>query len=352
MSSDLWRDIRAMRAAPAVLNEAHDKRVETYRAALRHAEELGGAAAAAGYASSALPLFYAMEQAGFAISAAKSTGLYPQRHGLKLNLDHREKNILQGAVTPHGDGAFQAVCAALGSPSLAGAGELGALWAANPDLKDVPRPPEFGSWHGPIDRMIGGRGIHQYQNPTFDSTTEPITTGGFLGVEVPLAGATASEVAAALTDYPSLVGLTPIKQGPNGLIEAQPDDPVTRGPYGHGEDQRAALGLPVPGSMAFAEYWELEDRLFPVIEVSPDHPLRPVPHLVGFALPAIAGGPAPHPFMLWWALLFGLSCLVRYYPAAWARAIDPDRSRLAVSLERVLDIAAQKVPERIWMSLR
>lgn len=55
--------------------------------------------------------------------------------------------------------------------------------------------------------------------------------------------------------------------------------------------------------------------------------------------------------MLWWALLLGLSSLARYDPARWTAAIDLDASDLAVSFERVLDIAEQRVPARILEAL-
>jgi hypothetical protein len=56
--------------------------------------------------------------------------------------------------------------------------------------------------------------------------------------------------------------------------------------------------------------------------------------------------------LLWWALLLGLSSLARYEPAAWAAAIDLDSSELAVSLERVLDVASERLPMRILRSLQ
>ena len=61
MRTDAWRDIRALRAILTGMAAAHAKRSATFRAALRQAEELAFAANAAGHASSALPLFYAVE---------------------------------------------------------------------------------------------------------------------------------------------------------------------------------------------------------------------------------------------------------------------------------------------------
>jgi hypothetical protein len=50
------------------------------------------------------------------------------------------------------------------------------------------------------------------------------------------------------------------------------------------------------------------------------------------------------PLLLWWVLLFGLSLLARYEPAAWRAALDPDRSTLAVPLQELLDEALVATP--------
>jgi len=50
------------------------------------------------------------------------------------------------------------------------------------------------------------------------------------------------------------------------------------------------------------------------------------------------------PLLLWWVLLFGLSVLARYEPAAWRAALDPDTSPLAVPLEELLDEAMVATP--------
>ena len=67
---------------------------------------------------------------------------------------------------------------------------------------------------------------------------------------------------------------------------------------------------------------------------------------------SLQGVRAPHPLMLWWALLYGLSSLARYEPATWTAALDLDRSEIAVGLERVLDLAEEHVPKRVLRELR
>lgn len=80
--------------------------------------------------------------------------------------------------------------------------------------------------------------------------------------------------------------------------------------------------------------------------------MHPAPHLVGFALPDVGGAPAPLPLLLWWAFMLGLSSLARYEPATWIAALDLDRSELAVGLERVLDVAEERISARILEGLR
>jgi hypothetical protein len=60
----------------------------------------------------------------------------------------------------------------------------------------------------------------------------------------------------------------------------------------------------------------------------------------------------PSLFLTLWALLFCLSELARYYPDTWADALDPDRSRAAVTLEAGLDRALEQTPGLISTALR
>jgi hypothetical protein len=57
------------------------------------------------------------------------------------------------------------------------------------------------------------------------------------------------------------------------------------------------------------------------------------------------------PTLLWWVLLFGLSLLARYEPAAWRHALDPDESRIAVLLEALLDEALTEMPRLLTEAL-
>src|SRR5689334_1350150 len=69
MTSSPWTRIRSLRAEPPELAESGLRR-RVFNAALQQCEELFAAANAAGAATKSLPLFYALSQAGRAISAA------------------------------------------------------------------------------------------------------------------------------------------------------------------------------------------------------------------------------------------------------------------------------------------
>lgn len=52
----------------------------------------------------------------------------------------------------------------------------------------------------------------------------------------------------------------------------------------------------------------------------------------------------PSQLVTLWALLFALSNFARYWPEIWVRALDPDESKVAVTLEHGLEVALAKVP--------
>jgi hypothetical protein len=55
--------------------------------------------------------------------------------------------------------------------------------------------------------------------------------------------------------------------------------------------------------------------------------------------------------MSWWAVLLAMSSLARYEPSRWQAALNVDTSKIAVLLERVLDIAQERVPELLFTAL-
>ncbi|MEA2642730.1 MAG: hypothetical protein QOF51_4124 [Chloroflexota bacterium] len=339
-----WQGIRAFRAAPPALVASEDARRATFDAALRQAEELAEAAAVSGYAAKPLPLFYALSQAGRAIAAARLSDAWTLKdHGLSLT--GIDRGVLHATVKPSGGAhaSFPRVAQAVGSPGLQQPSPLGALWAANPDLLSVPVP-GTDAWPPALRIPLEVRDrppMHGVQHQ--DPATSMVSTGGWLTVAVDIAGERASDVRKALRPYPTLRDARPVGPG----SDVPDDDPVSRTLDGMGRFS-VIVGLAAPGEITLLDVWDGRDAMCNFIEPS----AYPNAGRIGYALPEIAGGQAPQPLMLWWALLLGLSSIARYEPAAWTAAIDPSSSVLAVGLERVLNLAEAHMPARVLAALR
>jgi hypothetical protein len=264
-------------------------------------------------------------------------------HGLRFS--HDPEVILRSAVAPPNgqkrNGAFQDVAIATGSPGLENSAELGALWAANPDLQQVPIP-DGDRWPRALSYLIGTRS----QPPTL-----PTVTGGIVYTRLEMPGRTGADLDRVIAQYPTLVGARALKHDLTGDTPAGPVETV-----GHVATTDGRLVVTVareaPMQTTLGEFWGLEDGLYSAVEIDETHPLWPDPHYVGHVQPLIGGGPAPSPLMLWWPLLLGLSSLARYHPAAWIQAIDLDQSVLAAPLREVLDVAADRVPARVLEAIR
>ena len=116
----------------------------------------------------------------------------------------------------------------------------------------------------------------------------------------------------AIACYPTLTGAWAVLNEFEVIRPAGADELVGR----VGIDSRGAVTVAreCPVQMTTPEYWQLQDELYSSVEIAEAFPRWPDPHPVGIVQPAIGGGPSPSPLMLWWALLLGLSSLVRYYP--------------------------------------
>jgi hypothetical protein len=167
------------------------------------------------------------------------------------------------------------------------------------------------------------------------------------GVFVELPGETAGEVLAAAQAYPTLRGVRIVKAGTRG--EWADNDDAVEAPSAWGR-RVVSVNLPIDNPTTYERLSAAQRSLASVVELGEKQNTGHQPE-IGYALPELAGGDSPHPLMLWWALLLGLSSYARYEPAAWTAALDLDRSELAAGLEGVLDLAAVRVPERVLDSL-
>lgn len=273
-------------------------RKRTFRAALRQAEELAQAAEVVTYAVKPIQLFYALSQAGRALAAAAAPHPWTLRsHGLEFR--SAGMNVLTAMVDP-GDGtdgpkgAFQVVTTAAGSAGLAGKAEIGALWAANPDLIDIPIPTQLGAWPAALRHGLGTRVVSARGTEPVDPREMGMATGGTLYAILGLAGDTGGEVAQALTHYPTLVGAAARDAAAARYVG--PAERVERVTTPGGE-QGVRVDKDAPEHMTLAEFWERQDALFSVVEEDQQLSAWP-PSLVGYALPAVAGGPAPSALLL------------------------------------------------------
>ena len=293
-----------------------------------------------------------LSQAGRAIAAARLPDEWTlRRHGISASTD-ADQCVLDTTVGPNGGDqtSFAGVARALNSPSLAGPVTLGALWAANPDLKDAEIRIEGETWPRALELPIAPQALPP---PPLSSEQDPnqarISTGGHVAFNIELRGRTAGEVSEELGLYPSLADAYVLHEGKR--VELADGDPVEVQDYDGTPRIQIATGGPEQATLV--EFWDRQRAMASYVEVDRSQPPAfGTPHLTGWALPALGDGDSPWPLMLWWALLYGLSILARYEPAAWTSVLDLEQSKLAVGLEQVLNVAEERIPERVWWELK
>jgi len=218
------------------------------------------------------------------------------------------------------------VAEATGSGQLSSALELGAAWAAIPELMaPLPQPPlEDGTWKRPL-RVF---------RPMFDPAHQMLAD--MRPLELLIDGlppdADLETLLQYLGDYPTAVGA------------------YMRHTQGMREDSLVTQLSPVGFLPVFC--WpdvptNVRVRAQHLNAIAPDY-RRLGTRLL---LPRAGGKDALSPLMLWWVLLFGLSSIARYDPELWIAALDVNNSQLAVPIEATLDIALDALPELILDAL-
>lgn len=305
-------------------------------AALEQSEQLMRAAADVGPAARPLPLSYAVSQAGRAIAAAQLEE--PWRlsgHGLKAPAGtEASKDLLRRMVSPDrakdSDArrpSFAGVTQATGSAELSSGLELGALWAAIPDLMPpVPQPPlDDPAWKRPLRVFLPA--VDPAHRRLADLRPLELLIDG-LPPEADL-----SALLQYLSDYPTAADA--FMWHPRGVDEGSLMLQVSPA----GRHVPVFCWPDVPTDI------QLRARYLDVIAPTyRDYGAR-------LLLPKAGGQDALSPFMLWWALLFGLSSVARYEPELWIGALDVNRSPLAVPIEAALDAALEALPDLILDAL-
>lgn len=322
--------IRATRSSPPGYAAADPSRRSLYGAALQQFEELLDAARVVGPASRPLPLFYAVEQAGAAMVAAHlpDGGSLPTSHGLRFKIDDRD--LLSAVVIPSSGvgGTFQAAVKAIGSPRLTRPAQVAELWSSLPESTGDPLP---GNEHPtplflwPADQPATGL--------TFFRMTS-WAQASVAGLPEDFGGATDR-----LKFLQAFLGRYPDAAGWESAVGDQLD--VTRDPtYGW----MVRLQWPVPHTGSADVRREHLLRNVASYSTSDQH---------GWLRPTIGDRhELPSPLMTWWALLYGLSMLARYYPADWTAMLDIDKSAVAATLETMLRDGLDAIPPLVLAALR
>jgi hypothetical protein len=310
--------LRLARTSVQVRTPGKEARKRIFSAALQQFEELITAADAVGPASRPLPLFYALSQAGRAITAAHGSAPWELRgHGLEMPGPSAPTSLLERTVEPRPAKAdsFHRVADTIGSAQLTGPVELGALWASLP--YDLPK-----AWRQKWPRVLS-LGPERQGSTLVLSQEARAQVAGFT-----FPALTADAVRDALQHYPTANGW--FLQGGGQPIGLKSD-------FGW----HVKLAWTANGSSE-------DDRMARLAEVAPEyrysghHWLRPA---VGAQKDYL------HPLVTWWALLFGLSIVARYEPGTWARELAIDSSDLAANLESLLGDALLAIPQLVLEAL-
>jgi hypothetical protein len=324
--------LRATRADPPGLAATDEARRATFAASLQQAEDLFDAAAAVGPFARPLPLFYAVSQAGRAITAARtSVGWRVSGHGLtedKSSNAWANGDLKRFRVRPQNNpGVFGAVAEALGVKGLTGSVELGALWSALPveTVVDDDWPLALPVWPQ-VYSQESGFPLHLGANHR-----------GYVCLREQAPDNDAPAIDALLANYPAAQGAH--VEVVQTIIQASPT------PWGFGVPVRwpapqvelPAEGPPPPEWLASQVHVRVRQYKY-----SRQHWLIPYIGDSADELP---------PLLIWWVLLFALSLLARYEPAAWRTALDPDQSRIAVPLEHLLDEALEIAPRLLYEAI-
>lgn len=322
-----WRRLRAMRSTPPRLAGQDRQRRQVFSMALEQAEQLFRAATTVDYASRPLLLYYGLNQATRALSAATMAdqNRWPfTGHGLKVD---RLDGITSVPALPvrdnsSGSSAFEVLTDVLGSASLPGWTPLNALWVSLPDLRLQPLTP--------ADAAPRALEI------TSGTVTNAQYTATLTGLPASLADTSPSELDGTLADYlepyPTLAGHVAVEtEGLRQPVLVASEPPFSKVTRGWPRQVNDAVDL-----NAF-----MDQRAITYGRSS-----------VRWVMPAVGGNTRPlHPYATWFAILYTLSMVARYAPAQWGTALDVNQSSDAVRLEEAMDTALDMAPNLVLQAL-
>jgi hypothetical protein len=309
--------LQSLRADPPGRAARPGARRSVFGAALDQWDALYAASEAVGPAASPILLFYALSQAGRALSAACIDG-QPWRatgHGLHVDAPTDENAPLgEALVLPDDkqDSSFRLFCTCIGSPTITVPTRLGALWAANPHAERVAGLGDKDAPSVALNRIDGEGGA---------PPTRAIINGDLLpGLSNDPQDAE-TQIMEWLKRYPSA-------RGPLLVLSS---------PHQHRGPEVIVTWLREDG-----ESRVLSDIAPPLSGRGSGAYLRPA---LNDAEDTLA------PLAVWFATLLALSSLARYHPERWMRALQRDRSRLAIPIEETLDVGRELLPHLILRQL-
>ena len=299
------------------------------------------AAVQVGTATQPILLFYGLSQMGRAIAAASprlSNKEYSLNgHGISDGGQLQgaaEQGLAQLMICGEKRGAFPDVAKALDASPIAKAVPLGDLWDLLPYAERFPLP-----YRGKLKRLDSvpasfyGSGFERNERvelqllpPNLQMSVEDpnVVSGEIIDKEWQL-------LKDFLANYPTLKGW----QTPGN---------IQRVPYGHGmsasDGPWLSLSLSFPSPADGGE-----------LTLNPER--APAYHGAQYVYPSLDDGGQPaHPFMLWWAVLYPLSRLARYYPNVWMRLTSISSNPHAAPIEFILREAVRAVPELALRALK
>ncbi|MFI0242274.1 YaaC family protein [Streptomyces sp. NPDC016845] len=332
-SREVWRELRALRAGITGPAQASGQRRAVFVAALEQAEQFTQAASAAGPATRPVQVFYALSQFGRALAACSGRlgdGDWASKgHGIGTrNLDARQGLALV-EVVPSARGLLTTVARALGAEPLPPQVPLtlGQLWPLIPETELAPLPGAMGL---PALHFVLGGTILRDSALWSRLSLYPVPT------EIRVRADTGTKVVDDfLRNYPTLDGWSHTPDVAETVLWRE---------RGNGAAEELEVFLPTPFTSQDLGDSEAEALQRATLYRSSKD---------AYAFPALPGMAGPvHPLLAWWALLFGLSILARYEPAAWAKIIDIDRSVSASAVEHVLDQALVAVPHVALLTIK
>ncbi|MET9720280.1 YaaC family protein [Streptomyces rochei] len=323
---EAWEKLRASRANPPGRAGSGPRR-RTYAAALEQAEQMFTAAAVVGPATRPLQVFYGLSQAGRAIAAAAVdlTGedWRLDGHGIKAGSSGKpfaDIEIRTDSATSRG--SFVRLSRLLGSPVWGKADpvRLEQLWDVLPVNLSYPLS----------DR-------NRYPALYADERSMHVSPQSVLRIPVcDIPGWVVNDGSRDVLDtflarYPGLARHHDYDRQP-----PRPDGPPDFTLYTNGGGEIEVSWLMPPGHTHVQAGREL---------------LRSLTRSHGrsrFFLPSITpAGQQLHLLMAWWSVIYTLSMLARYEPAAWAELISVDKNHYAVPIEGVLKRAIDFLPSLI-----